>query len=111
MNERDYIELCDKTLLKVETTLDDMIDASLPVDYESGEGMLTIICTDTQTPVILSRQRPLKQIWVAARSGGFHLDYKEGRWLTTQSKETLGELLTRTCSEQSGQPIDLNSID
>ncbi|MDA9004056.1 iron donor protein CyaY [bacterium] len=111
MNEREYIELCTETLLVIETELDEMIDQSLPIDYESGEGMLTIICTDSQTPVILSRQRPLKQIWVAARSGGFHLEYTGGRWVTTQSKETLGELLSRTCSEQSDQAINLLIVD
>ncbi len=111
MNENEYITLSDDQLLLVEQALDDMIDADQPLDYESGDGMLTILCGPSQSPVILSRQRPLKQIWVAARSGGFHLEFVDGRWVTTQTKETLGQLLTRACSEQAGCDVDLNHVD
>ena len=111
MNENQYLTACDEQLQRVEELLDTMIDADMPLDYESGDGMLTIICADTQTPVILSRQRPLQQIWVAAQSGGYHLEFVDGVWQTTQSVETMGQLLTRTCTEQSHQALDLLAVD
>ena len=62
--------------------------------------------------VILSRQEALRQLWVAARSGGFHFDYDEeqGLWICDTSEEPLGELLTRVTREQAGEELEFDEL-
>src|ERR1700732_2436144 len=56
----------------------------LDVDLESG--ILTVTCPDSSR-VIVNRQTPNREIWVAARSGGFHFTWREGEWRDTRSGE------------------------
>jgi iron donor protein CyaY len=58
----------------------------LDVDLESG--ILTITCAD-DTKIIVNRQTPNREIWVAARSGGFHFRWREGEWRDTRSGDEL----------------------
>lgn len=111
MNAAEYSELAEALYLDIEDMLDTLIDEhDAPLDYESGGGVVTIDCEDTSSKVIVSRQPPVHQIWVAARSGGFHCDYDDGVWRCTTTKETLGELLSRVCSEQSNSEIVFEAI-
>jgi CyaY protein len=51
-------------------------------------------------------QPPLHELWLAARSGGFHFRYGgEDRWLDTRSGEDFFAVLSTCLSEQTGQPL------
>lgn len=98
LSEARYHDLVDAVQESVEDVFD---DTSLDVDLENSGGVLTVRF-DNGSQLILSRQPALRQLWVAARSGGFHFDYDEGSqlWLCDASGERLGELLTRVTQEQ-----------
>jgi CyaY protein len=57
--------------------------------------------------VIINRQTPNREIWVAAKSGGFHFrfDRERDEWVSTRSVETLRDNLTRVTSEQAEDVI------
>jgi CyaY protein len=57
--------------------------------------------------VIVNRQTPNREIWVAARSGGFHFRLSEGEWRDTRSGEELIASLERILAAQSGETIAL----
>ena len=59
-----------------------------------------------------ARQPALRQLWVAARSGGFHFDYDESGslWICDSTREPLGALLNRTTLEQAGEDVDFPGI-
>ncbi len=112
MNNAEFLELSESLYTTLEDMLDEMIDAEqFAIDYETGIGVLTIICEDTNSQVIVSRQQAAHQIWVAAKSGGFHLDFIEGVWFCKKTEETLEQLLARTCSEQSTKDITFDGLD
>ena len=107
MNESEFEQMADDLLVEIE----DAVDASgADIDYDTAGGILTLEF-DNGSQVIVNKQAPLCQIWVAARSGGFHFDYDEdsGRWRLQGSGEDLFETLSRCCSEQSGEPVTLDS--
>ncbi len=113
MNDSDYQDLIDDTLIAIE----DAVEASgVDIEYETAGGILTLQFANN-TKIIINRQPPVQQLWVAARSGGFHLDYDAERetWITdgVQGAELKGEalfpLLSRLCSEQAGQTVELTS--
>jgi CyaY protein len=92
----------------VQQTIEDVFDDSdLDIDLENSAGVLTVRF-ENGTQLIFSRQEPLRQLWLAARSGGFHFDYDEdhGRWFCDSSEELLSEMLTRICLEQGGVDLE-----
>ena len=96
MNESDFNRAVDAVLARVESSLE---DDDLDVDLESG--ILTITCRDS-TRVIVNRQAANREIWVAARSGGFHFAHREGEWRDTRTGDELFASLARVIAAQSG---------
>jgi CyaY protein len=103
-----YHDLIDAVQQAVEDVFD---DSDLDVDLENSAGVLTIRF-DNGSQLILSRQEPLRQLWVAARSGGFHFDYDEasGSWICDTSEEPLSELMNRVTREQTGLELDFTDL-
>lgn len=104
MDESEFNQNVDETLQAIEEGLENC-DADL--DWDISGGILTIEC-DNGSQVIVNRQTPTRQIWVAARGGGFHFDYdnEQDRWL--QGELELFSLLNQALSEQSGEVVSLN---
>jgi CyaY protein len=100
MNESDFHRAVDAVLAQVEGAVE-AVDA-LEVDLEAG--ILTVTCPD-QSRVIVNRQTPNREIWVAARSGGFHFSQREGAWRDTRSGEELFASLARVIEAQSGARV------
>ena len=100
MNESDFHRAGDAVLAQVESAVE-AVDA-LDVDLEAG--ILTVTCPDGSR-VIVNRQTPNREIWVAARSGGFHFSQREGAWRDTRSGEELFASLARVIEAQSGARV------
>jgi CyaY protein len=101
MTESEFHRAVDGVLARIESSVED-VDA-LDVDLESG--ILTVTCPD-DSRVIVNRQTPNREIWVAARSGGFHFAWKEGAWRDTRSADELFASLTRIIESQAGVRVD-----
>ncbi|RMR57490.1 Protein CyaY [Pseudomonas cichorii] len=104
LTEARFHDLVDAT----QQALEDIFDESdLDLDLENSAGVLTVKF-ENGTQLIFSRQEPLRQLWLAARSGGFHFDYDEetSRWVCDSSDELLSEMLVRITQEQAGVELD-----
>ncbi|NHC10905.1 iron donor protein CyaY [Stutzerimonas degradans] len=108
LSEARYHDLVDAAQEEVEDTFD---DSGLDVDLENSGGVLTVRFANG-SQLILSRQPALRQLWVAARSGGFHFDYDEDAelWICDSSEERLGELLARVTQEQGGEALAFEDL-
>lgn len=106
MKETRYNQLMDDVMMAIEDAID---ESGVDIDYENAGGILTL-SPENGAPVIISRQVPLKQLWVAARSGGFHFAYDEesGQWFCDTTRESLLELLNRCLTEQAGETVTLS---
>lgn len=100
MNESDFHRAVDAVLARIEAAAE--ASDALEVDLESG--ILTITCPDASR-IIVNRQTPNREIWVAARSGGFHFRFSEGAWRDTRSGDELFDSLARIVRAQSGEEI------
>jgi CyaY protein len=113
LTEARFHDLVDATQQALEELLEDHAD-----DIEISAGMMTIkFANDSDkfangSQLIISRQEPLRQLWLAARSGGYHFDYDEesGKWRCEKSEELLGEVLARATAEQAGVELDFEEI-
>ncbi|KAF1026393.1 MAG: Iron-sulfur cluster assembly protein CyaY [Pseudomonas sp.] len=108
LTEARFHDLVDATQQALEDIFD---DSGLDVDLENSAGVLTVKF-ENSTQLIFSRQEPLRQLWLAARSGGFHFDYdeEEKRWANDTSDELLSEMLARLTLEQAGVELDFDEI-
>ncbi|KGU83825.1 frataxin [Pseudomonas mediterranea CFBP 5447] len=108
MKEARFHDLVDTT----QQILEDIFDESeLDVDLESSAGVLTVKF-ENGSQLIFSRQEPLRQLWLAAVSGGFHFDYDEEseRWVCDKHAEQLGEMLERIVKQQAGLELEFEGL-
>ena len=76
------------------------------VDIDSSRtgGLLELTLPD-HSKIILNTQPPLQEMWLAARSGGFHFKYAGGQWLDTRDGSEFLASLSRCASEQAGRAL------
>lgn len=111
MTDAEFLATYKATLAAIEERVETaIVDDDAEIDYESGNDMLTLTFK-TGSVAIISRQSAIKQLWLAARSGGFHFDYEESakRWVCTVNGQTLPEMLSEICLEQGGLRISFQS--
>jgi len=109
MNESEFNDIVDNILIEIEDAIEEACDETgTDIDYETTSGILTLVFTNG-SQIIINRQTPLKQIWVAAKQGGFHFNFdtETEQWFC-DGKE-LYSALSEYCTEQSGQTIKLET--
>ena len=74
MSEFNFDQSAEDTMLAIEEAID---DCGVDSDYDNSGGILTLEF-ENASRIIINKQAPLSQLWVAARSGGYHFDYDAG---------------------------------
>ena len=97
MNESEFHRAVDEVLARIERAA----EATEGVDADLEAGILTLECPDGSR-IIVNRQAPNREIWVAARSGGFHFAWKDGAWRDTRSGLELFASLAEIARLQAG---------
>ena len=76
--------------------------------YLNKYGILTLTVESNGSQIILSRQTASREIWLAARSGGFHFVLEDSIWRDTKTDETLDYRLKQVVKLQAGEFVDFN---
>ena len=100
MTESEFHRAVEGVLARIEAAAEREED----LDVELESGILTITCPDASR-IIINRQTPNREIWVAARSGGFHFRLQDGRWTDTRSGDDLFASVARVVAMQSGSTL------
>lgn len=103
MDELQFNDLADATLAGIEQAL----EACGELDFDVKPGGVLEIEFDDGSKVIVNRHSAAREIWVAARSGGYHFRPEGSRWIAGRSGEELFAALSRVIAEQSGLNIHL----
>lgn len=83
----------------------EIVDAADGVDdIELNQGVLEITCND-DSKIIINRHAPTQEIWVAAKSGGYHFKRIDAGWVDTRSGESLANTLSRVLREQTSTDV------
>ena len=109
LSDSEFILAADRTLAAIGEALDAALAASdADVDWSLNDGILEVEWEDGGK-MIVNRHVPNREIWVAARSGGFHFRAQDGAWRDTRSGAELGAEIARLVREQSGlaMPVPL----
>lgn len=103
MTETEFLELADSTLNAIETALEQAaVGTGLDVECCRSGNVLEIEFIDNGSKIIVNSQAPMQEMWVAAKSGGFHYKRDGEQWRNTRDGSELLGALSDMVSGQSG---------
>ncbi len=108
MDEREFTLAADAELSRIEAALEIASEnGPAEFDFETKPGGIIEIEFENGSKIIVNRHTAAREIWLAAKSGGFHFRPEHGRWIGTRDGEDLMAALSRTVSEQAGVGVTL----
>ncbi|EPR3710324.1 iron donor protein CyaY [Providencia stuartii] len=103
MNDSEFHQLADQMMTSIEEHLDNY-DGDADIDCETNGGVMTLSFEDG-SKIIINRQEPFHQIWLATKQGGYHYDYKDNDWVCDRSGQRFTDMLAQAIATQSGEPF------
>jgi len=101
MNDTQFHQLADQLTLHIEQSIDNY-DGDSDIDYEINGNVMTI-SFENGSKIIINRQEPLHQVWLATPAQGYHFDYRDNNWYCNRSDESFFTLLTQAFKQQIGE--------
>jgi len=115
IDDKQFYQLGSNLLQSIEVALetaDDELDLDLDVERQGGN-VINIRFRD-KSVIVVNTQPPLHEIWVAAKSGGYHYRWAgtmaQPLWLDTKTGKELLSDLTEFASAQAGQVVKIGLI-
>ena len=105
MDEAGFNALADAELERLEVLLD---ACGADFDYEVKPGGVLELEFDNGSKIIVNRHSAAREVWVAARSGGYHFRWDGSAWRDTRDQSELMAALSRILSLQSGESVELS---
>jgi CyaY protein len=105
MTDSEFQDRAETLLSAVESGCDRINDQSdADVDNQRVGGMITITFIN-RSQIIINLQKPLHEVWMAARSGGYHYKFDGSKWMDTKGNGEFFVNLSRYAGEQAGQSL------
>lgn len=105
MEESAFNALAEAELARIESALE---DCGAEIDVEPKPGGILELEFDNGSKMIINRHTAAREIWVAAKSGGFHFRPQDGRWLDTRGGGDLWDMIATLAIQQAGTPVSLS---
>lgn len=108
LQDADYQARTQAILLGIETRIDAWLDEDvIDIDTHRTGGLLELTFPN-RSKIIINTQPPLQELWIAAKAGGFHFRFVDGRWVERSGRE-FHALLSEEASAQAGQALNFLS--
>jgi CyaY protein len=109
MNDSEFMDVAERVLKGVETSCDRINDDSdADIDNQRSGGMVTLVFAN-RSQIVVNLQKPLHEIWMAAKCGGFHYQFDGKQWLDTKGQGEFFSSLSRYASAQADQPLSFTA--
>jgi CyaY protein len=105
MDDKEFNSLADVTLARIEAALE---ASDADIDFELAAGGVLEIEFENGSKIIVNRHAIAREIWVAAKAGGFHFRWDGENWLDTRDGLELMAKLSTLASQQAGESVSLN---
>ena len=105
MDDKDFNRLADAMLARIEAALE---ASDADIDFELGAGGVLEIEFADGSKIIVNRHGVAREIWVAAKAGGFHFRWDGSAWCDTRDNTELLAKLSTLASQQAGESVTLN---
>ena len=105
MTDLEFMDQAERLLAGVETCCDRLNDdTDADIDNQRVGGMITLTF-ENKSQIIINLQKPLHEVWLAARSGGYHFKFDGQHWADTKGQGEFFERLSQDASTQTGQAL------
>ncbi len=105
MTDPEFLDRAESVLRAVEASCDRINDTTdADIDNQRTGGMVTLVFAN-KSQIVINLQKPLHEIWLAARSGGHHYKFSSELWRDTRDSSEFFENLSHFSSEQAGQAL------
>jgi len=105
MDDKEFNGLADATLARIESALE---ASGADIDFELAAGGILDIEFADGSKIIVNRHGVAREIWVAAKAGGFHFRWDGTSWRDTRDGTELMEKLSSLASQQAGEDVALS---
>lgn len=108
LSDADYLTKAHALLARIEEQIDGWLESDV-VDIDTHRtGGLLELSMPGGSKIVLNTQPPLQEIWLAARSGGYHFKWDGSQWVDREGQEFLARL-SKSASEQAGQALTFSA--
>src|SRR5664279_4350880 len=105
LSDVEYEKRTRAALAAVEAAVDRWLqDDIIDIDASRTGGLLELAFPDGSR-IVVNTQPPLQELWLAARSGGFHFRAVGGRWIDGRDGREFFDVLSACASEQAGRSL------
>ncbi|KAF0205438.1 MAG: CyaY [Gallionellaceae bacterium] len=103
MTESEFTQLADAIFTRIENALD---SSGTDIDYSFNGPVLELEFEDG-SQIIINRHTPNQEIWIAAKSGGFHFSLQGGQWLSKRDDSEFFSKLSELVHLATGKPVSI----
>jgi CyaY protein len=108
MTDLEFLDHAEALLARVEACCDRINDETdADIDNQRVGGMVTLTFRNW-TQIVVNLQKPLHEVWMAARAGGFHYKFDGSQWMDTKGNGEFFANLSRYAAEQAGQAVQFS---
>ena len=108
LSDADYHAKAHTLLARIEAQIDTWLEEDVvDIDTHRTGGLLELTMPGG-SKIVLNTQPPLQEIWLAARSGGYHFKWNGVQWVDREGQELLARL-SSSASEQAGQALNFSA--
>lgn len=110
MTDLEFLDRAEALLGVIESSCDRLNDdTDVDIDNQRVGGMITLTFPNRRQ-IVINLQKPLQEVWLAARSGGYHYRWKGARWVDTKNADRdFFEQLNLEASDAAGRTLSFNS--
>ena len=105
MTDPEFLDLAENLLKAVEASCDRINDdGAADIDNQRVGGMVTLVFAN-RSQIVINLQKPLHEVWLAAKSGGYHYTFNSNEWRDTKGQGEFFACLSHDASVQAGCPL------
>lgn len=105
MTDPEFMDRAESVLGAIEACCD-RINAETDADIDNQRvGSMVTLVFSNKSQIVVNLQKPLHEIWLAAKSGGYHYKFSSEKWTDTKGQGEFYDSLSRYASEQAACPL------
>ena len=109
MTDLEFLNLAEDLLSRLEQQCDRLNeDTDADIDNQRVGGMVTLVFAD-RSQIVVNLQKPLHEVWLATRLGGYHYRWDGQRWADTKGQGEFWARLSQDASAHAGMTLSFSS--
>ena len=106
MTESEFLQHSDALFADIEDQID---EGGWDFDCQFSGNVLTLEANDG-SQIIVNRHTPNQELWIAAKSGGYHFQHKNGAWVASRDGSEFYAVLSQTLSDLLGVSVSVPAL-